>query len=168
MSECGIADNMDMHQLANQLEQAQEINRKLNDRNMEYGQVIEGLVEENERLRKTGQLLYESIKYRSSVPITAANRDSIDAWEALINPCTCNAKPEPMGDGRRGIWHDYSCPRYDGDHPEVVKKEDEELTDNRIDNIEIICQNCHTQTETYTGRNMKKRREKQVHKGGDK
>ena len=36
--------------------------------------------------------------------------------------CTCNAKPEDMGDGYMGKWHSYDCPMYDGDHPEIVQK----------------------------------------------
>jgi len=37
-----------------------------------------------------------------------------------MNKCTCNAKPEQMGEGYEGKWHDYDCPMYDGDHPEIV------------------------------------------------
>jgi hypothetical protein len=34
--------------------------------------------------------------------------------------CTCDAAPEYMGDGRWGLFHAQNCPRYDGDHAEVV------------------------------------------------
>ena len=32
--------------------------------------------------------------------------------------------------------------------------------DNRVENLRLICPNCHSQTETYTGRNLKKHEEK--------
>jgi hypothetical protein len=32
--------------------------------------------------------------------------------------------------------------------------------DNRVENLRLICPNCHSQTETYTGRNLKKYNEK--------
>lgn len=28
--------------------------------------------------------------------------------------------------------------------------------DNRIENLEILCPNCHAQTDTYCGKNIKK------------
>lgn len=31
------------------------------------------------------------------------------------------------------------------------------FTDNRLANLRFLCPNCHTQTETFTGKNMKKR-----------
>ena len=33
--------------------------------------------------------------------------------------CTCDAKPEHMGDGRYGKAHSQDCPRFDGDHLEI-------------------------------------------------
>ena len=36
--------------------------------------------------------------------------------------CTCNAKPEHMGNGTFGTWHRQDCPMYDGDRPEIVKE----------------------------------------------
>lgn len=30
-----------------------------------------------------------------------------------------------------------------------------EHTDNRVENLRLICPNCHTQTDTYTGRNLR-------------
>ena len=61
---------------------------------------------------------------------------------------------------------DYTCNRC-GQEPVW---EDEPLTlqlhhingnskDNRIENIEFLCPNCHTQTPTYTGRNVRARSE---------
>ena len=29
-------------------------------------------------------------------------------------------------------------------------------TDNRLENLQILCPNCHAQTETYAGKNSKK------------
>lgn len=44
--------------------------------------------------------------------------------DETIEPiCTCNAKPEHMGEGRYGKWHDYNCPMFDGDHPEICEEE---------------------------------------------
>jgi len=51
MSESGIADNMDMNQLANQLEQAQEINRKLTKQNRELKAENDRLLEALDDLR---------------------------------------------------------------------------------------------------------------------
>ena len=35
--------------------------------------------------------------------------------------------------------------------------------DNRIENLRLLCPNCHSQTETYCGRNLKNRIEKKVY-----
>lgn len=35
--------------------------------------------------------------------------------------------------------------------------------DNRIENLRIICPNCHTQTDTFTGRNLSAKYRKRVH-----
>ncbi len=35
-------------------------------------------------------------------------------------------------------------------------------TDNRLENLRIVCPNCHAQTEHYRGRNMKKYRARVV------
>jgi 5-methylcytosine-specific restriction endonuclease McrA len=32
-------------------------------------------------------------------------------------------------------------------------------TDNRLENLELLCANCHSQTETYGGRNGHRRRD---------
>jgi len=34
-----------------------------------------------------------------------------------------------------------------------------ESTDNRLENLRILCPNCHSQTKTFTGRNIKNQRE---------
>ena len=31
-------------------------------------------------------------------------------------------------------------------------------TDNRLENLRMLCPNCHSQTETYGGRNLKRSR----------
>jgi 5-methylcytosine-specific restriction endonuclease McrA len=31
-------------------------------------------------------------------------------------------------------------------------------TDNRIENLELLCPNCHSQTDTFSGRNGRPRR----------
>jgi 5-methylcytosine-specific restriction endonuclease McrA len=33
-------------------------------------------------------------------------------------------------------------------------------TDNRLENLELLCCNCHSQTSTYAGKNMKKNMDK--------
>ena len=31
-------------------------------------------------------------------------------------------------------------------------------TDNRLENLRLLCPNCHAQTDTYRGRNIRRRR----------
>jgi 5-methylcytosine-specific restriction endonuclease McrA len=38
--------------------------------------------------------------------------------------------------------------------------------DNRIENLRFLCPNCHSQTETYTGKNMKYQKEIKSVNGG--
>lgn len=35
-------------------------------------------------------------------------------------------------------------------------------TDNRLDNLEILCPNCHSVTPNYSGKNIKKRRKDEI------
>ena len=49
---------------------------------------------------------------------------TLNAIRRSKDTCTCGAKPEHMGGGRYGKWHSYSCPMFDGDHPEICTKGD--------------------------------------------
>jgi 5-methylcytosine-specific restriction endonuclease McrA len=61
----------------------------------------------------------------------------------LENVCyRCNQPPEWQGE--KLVHH--------LDHINGVK------SDNRIDNLRILCPNCHSQTENYTGRNTSRQR----------
>jgi 5-methylcytosine-specific restriction endonuclease McrA len=33
-------------------------------------------------------------------------------------------------------------------------------TDNRLENLRLLCPNCHSQTETFCGKNNRKKKEK--------
>lgn len=39
-----------------------------------------------------------------------------------------------------------------------VNHKDGDKTNNKLENLEIICPNCHTQTETFTGKNIRSNR----------
>lgn len=41
-------------------------------------------------------------------------------------------------------------------------------TDNRIDNLTLLCPNCHSQTKTFAGRNQKRKRKERSCKGCEK
>ena len=59
----------------------------------------------------------------------------------LINKCAiCNMEP---------IWNNKPI-TLQLDHINGIN------TDNRIENLRLLCPNCHSQTDTYTGRNIKK------------
>lgn len=63
----------------------------------------------------------------------------------VTNECSvCKIKP---------IWNDkplvLQLDHINGDH-----------NDNRVENLRLICPNCHSQTDTYTGRNLREYKEK--------
>jgi hypothetical protein len=40
--------------------------------------------------------------------------------------------------------------------------------DNRLENLQILCGNCHSQTESFGGRNVRRRPAPEVYSGGDR
>ncbi len=63
----------------------------------------------------------------------------------VINECAVCKLPPKWNDKPLTLQLDH----INGDH-----------FDNRVENLRLICPNCHSQTDTYTGRNVKKYEEK--------
>lgn len=64
----------------------------------------------------------------------------------VLNECSICKLP-PIWNNKPLIFH---LDHINGDH-----------FDNRIENLRLLCPNCHTQTDTYTGKNTAKYKEKQ-------
>lgn len=63
------------------------------------------------------------VKCAAAIKVTKEPRDHI-TW-----PCeNCGAEPEEQPTPNKGLWYVYhseDCPKFDGDHPEIRREEDE-------------------------------------------
>lgn len=91
--------------------------------------------------RSSAEYLIKGDKHRSSKCI----KNYLLKNKLVENKCSvCNIPPE---------WNNkpltLQLDHINGDH-----------FDNRIENLRLICPNCHTQTDTYTGRNLREYKKK--------
>jgi hypothetical protein len=75
--------------------------------------------------QETSHPLLEKYEFEAAAKLCTVLTDPTHAPDCAIainarHGCTCDAAPEYMGDGRWGLFHAQNCPRYDGDHAEVV------------------------------------------------
>jgi len=114
---------------------------RLDDDNIDYAHIKLGLNSSKNKIKtkiKTSEVLIENSKYSNSCLKQRILKEGI-----LKNQCSkCKLDP---------IWCD-DVLTLQLDHINGNNR------DNRIENLRILCPNCHTQTKNYGSKNIKKRR----------
>jgi 5-methylcytosine-specific restriction endonuclease McrA len=90
-------------------------------------------------------------------------RDDYVPYERYIKECSVHSNKLRRKLLREGL-KDYKCEScgntqwLDRDIPLEVHHKNGDKNDNTLENLQLLCPNCHAMTDTYRGRNVRRRR----------